>query len=135
MATQSTILARRIPWTEEPGGLQFMGSQKSSDTTQPQELMFIAVPGPLTVVASLAVERSLQGTQALQLQHTGSEVAAPRLQSPGSIVVAHGLSCSTACGIFPDQRLKSCLLHWQMDSLPLSHQGSPQHFDFIKSKL
>ena len=28
MATHSTILAWRIPWTEEPGGLQFMGSQK-----------------------------------------------------------------------------------------------------------
>ena len=29
MATHSHILTRRIPWTEEPGGLQFMGSQKS----------------------------------------------------------------------------------------------------------
>ena len=29
MATHSSILAWRIPWTEEPGGLQFMGS----DTT------------------------------------------------------------------------------------------------------
>ena len=27
MATHSRILAWRIPWTEEPGGLQFMGSQ------------------------------------------------------------------------------------------------------------
>ena len=27
MATQSSILAWRIPWTEEPGGLQSMGSQ------------------------------------------------------------------------------------------------------------
>ena len=27
MATCSSILARRIPWTEEPGGLQSMGSQ------------------------------------------------------------------------------------------------------------
>ena len=25
MATHSNILAREIPWTEEPGGLQFMG--------------------------------------------------------------------------------------------------------------
>ena len=25
MATHSSILAWRIPWTEEPGGLQFMG--------------------------------------------------------------------------------------------------------------
>ena len=29
MATLSSILAWRIPWTEEPGGLQSMGSQKS----------------------------------------------------------------------------------------------------------
>ena len=29
MATHSSILAWEIPRTEEPGGLQFMGSQKS----------------------------------------------------------------------------------------------------------
>jgi len=28
MATNSSILAWRIPWTEEPGGLQSMGSQR-----------------------------------------------------------------------------------------------------------
>ena len=28
MATHSNILAWRIPWTEEPDGLQFMGSQR-----------------------------------------------------------------------------------------------------------
>ena len=28
MATHSSILAWRIPWTEEPGGLQTMGSQR-----------------------------------------------------------------------------------------------------------
>ena len=28
MATHSSILAWSIPWTEEPGGLQFMGSQR-----------------------------------------------------------------------------------------------------------
>ena len=29
MATHSSILPWEIPWTEEPGGLQSMGSQKS----------------------------------------------------------------------------------------------------------
>ena len=29
MATRSSILALRIPWTEEPGGLQSMGSQRA----------------------------------------------------------------------------------------------------------
>ena len=28
MATHSSNLARRIPWTEEPGGLQSLGSQR-----------------------------------------------------------------------------------------------------------
>ena len=28
MATHSSILAWRVPWTEEPGGLQSMGSQR-----------------------------------------------------------------------------------------------------------
>ena len=28
MSTQSCVLAWRIPWVEEPGGLQFMGSLK-----------------------------------------------------------------------------------------------------------
>ena len=32
MATHSSILAWRIPWTEEPGGLQSTGSE--SDTTE-----------------------------------------------------------------------------------------------------
>ena len=35
MATHSSILAWEIPWTEEPGGLQSLGSQKSNTTEQP----------------------------------------------------------------------------------------------------
>ena len=41
--------------------------------------------------------------------------------------MVHGLSCSEACGIFPDQGWNLCLQHWQVDSLPLSHQGSQLH--------
>ena len=40
--------------------------------------------------------------------------------------MAHGLSCSVACGIFPGQGSNPWLLHWQGDSLPLSPQESPQ---------
>ena len=43
----------------------------------------------------------------------------------GSVAVALGLSHSAACGIFPDRGLNPCLLHWQVDSLPLSPQGGP----------
>ena len=54
----------------------------------------------------------------LLLWSTGSRRAS-------SVVVAHGPSCSAACGIFPDQSSNPCPLHWQADSQPLRHQGSP----------
>ena len=57
----------------------------------------------------------------LPLQSTGSRRA-------GSAVVAHGLSCSAACGIVPDQSSNPCPLDWQADSQPLRHQGSPNSF-------
>ena len=43
----------------------------------------------------------------------------------GSVVVLHGLSCSTACVIFPDEGSNPCHLHWPVDSYPLCHQASP----------
>ena len=38
MATHSSILARKIPWTEEIGRLQFMGSHTVSFKTQESPL-------------------------------------------------------------------------------------------------
>ena len=40
MATLSSILAWEIPWTEEPGGLHSMGSQRVGQdlATKPQQL-------------------------------------------------------------------------------------------------
>ena len=46
MATHSSILAWEIPWTEEPAGLQSMGSQRVSHnlaTKQQQQYIFIHV--------------------------------------------------------------------------------------------
>ena len=34
MATHSSVLAWEIPWTEEPGGLQSLGSQKESEMAE-----------------------------------------------------------------------------------------------------
>ena len=36
-----------------------------------------------------------------------------------------GLFAPQPVGIFPDQGYKLFLMHWQADSLPLSHQGNP----------
>ena len=55
----------------------------------------------------------------LLLRSTGSRCA-------GSVVVVYRPSRSVACGIFPDQGSNPCPLHWQADSQPLCHQGSPR---------
>ena len=55
----------------------------------------------------------------------GFSGGAQALECMGLVAVVCRLSCSVACGVFPDQGLNPCLLHWQADSLPLSHQGSP----------
>ena len=64
----------------------------------------------------------------LLLQSTGSRCAnlvavASGLSSCGLRALerrlsslVHGLSCSEACGIFPDQGSNLCPLHWQTDS-------------------
>ena len=69
-------------------------------------------------VGSRRMGCSSWGTRAQQLWHVGSRAQAQ--------FVAHGLSCSMTCGIFPDQGLNLCPLHWQVDSYPLCHWGSPQ---------
>ena len=60
MATHSSILAWRVPWTEEPGRLQFTG-RKDSDTTEWLHFMieqFLAKICPITV---LRKTKALQG--------------------------------------------------------------------------
>ena len=61
----------------------------------------------------------LSPSRPLLLRSTGSRRA-------GSVVAAHGPSCSAACGILPDQGSNPCPLHRQADSQPLRHQGSPK---------
>ena len=84
---------------------------------------------------------SCRGAQALEhvgfyyLWHVDSVVVAPGFESTGSVLVAHKLSCSLACEIFLDQGSNLCLLHWQVDSLPLNHQGSPRIYYFLVSCL
>ena len=53
-------------------------------------------------------------------------VAAPGLRAQAQWLVAHGPSCSAACGIVPNQGSNPHPLHWQADYLPLSHQGNPR---------
>ena len=63
----------------------------------------------LVAVASLVAEHRLQGMQASGIAARGLGSCSPGLKSAGSVALAHGLSCSEACGIFPDQGSNPCL--------------------------
>ena len=90
--------------------------------------VFVSVRGLSPAVASGGHSSSrcagLSLSRPLLLRSTGFRRA-------GSVVVAHGLSCSAACGILPDQGSNPCPLHWQADSQPLCHQGSPHKFWYV----
>ena len=49
-------------------------------------------------------------------------------QGAGSVVVTQGLSCPGSKGNLPRPGIELCPLHWQVDSLPPDHQGSPSYF-------
>ena len=80
-----------------------------------QGLLFLAVCGPLIAVASLAVEHRLR-VSGLQ-----------PLQQEAQSLLRTDFIFSTACGVLPDQGASLCSLHWQADSFPLYHQGSPKN--------
>ena len=67
--------------------------------------------------------------------HRLSSCSSWTLGCVGSIVVVNGLSCPMARGISADQGWRPCLLHWQVDSLPLSIQGSLYMCDEYFHKL
>ena len=83
--------------------------------------VFIAARG-LSLVASSGGYSSLRCTGfslrwLLLLWSTGSRrTGFSSCGTRASEVVAHELSCSAACGIFPDQGSNPCPLHWQADS-------------------
>ena len=54
-----------------------------------------------------------------------SAVVVHGLLRTGSVIVVYQLSHLSVCGIVPGWGSNPCLLNWQADSLPLSHQGSP----------
>ena len=88
-------------------------------------LVFVSVRGISPVAASGGHSSSrcagLSLSRPLLLRSTSSRRA-------DSVIAAHGPSCSAARGIFPDHGSNPCPLHWQADSQPLRHQGSPVVF-------
>ena len=84
----------------------------------------VLVCGFLIAVASLVAELGLSGTQALVIWLMGSRAQAQSLRCTRLVAPWY-------CGVFPVQGSNPCLLHWQADSLPLRHQGSPPALFFF----
>ena len=167
MAIYSSILTRRIPWTEEPGGLQFVGLQRirhswrdwglpcgsnSKESAHSGEDLG-SIPGlgrspwegngyPLQYSglensmdrgdwpATTHAVAELDTTEWLSLHFTSAHSACTEdCQAPLSMRFPkqeYWLGCHfLSQGIFLTQELNLHLLHWQTDSLPLSHQGRP----------
>ena len=122
MAIHSSILSWRIPWTEEPGGLQPIGLQrvrhKWSHLTPPAPLLDIVSAAAAAAAAAAAV-KSLQSCPTLCNPIDGSP---PGSSIPG-ILQARILECvaisfSNAC--MHAKSLQSCPTLWDsMDSSPL----------------
>ena len=98
MATHSSVFAWRIPWTEEPGGLQSMGSQESDSLSH---IRLFVTPWSVACQTPLSMGFSRQ-------------------------VYWGGLRCPLP-GDLPNPWIEPelCLLHWQKVSLPLVPPGKP----------
>ena len=71
-----------------------------------QGLLSMEVHGFLIVVASPVAEHRPQSRWVSGVWHAGSAVAAQGLQNTGSVIVAHGLSCSTVWGNLLEQGIR-----------------------------
>ena len=105
----------------------FFGCARSS---LPCRLSLVALRGGSSLFWCLASLCSGLFGWSMDSRVHGLSSCSPWPLSTGSIAVIHRLSCFVACGIFLDQGSNLCLLHQQMDSLPLNHQGSPTVFFF-----
>ena len=70
METHSSTLAWKIPWTEDPGRLQSMGSQRASDMTERLHILSF-----LTFKIDWFDLLAIQGTLKSLLQHHGSKAS------------------------------------------------------------
>ena len=79
------------------GSSVFVAVHRLSLVASSRTYSLVVVLRFLTTVSSLFAEHWLWGTRA-------------------SVAMVHGLCCPTACGIFLDQGLNPCPLHWQVNS-------------------
>ena len=145
MATHSSILAWRIPWTEEPDGLQSMGLQKVRHNLAHMQDKFLEVkikgydPSCYQLLPNcflkgfIPIHPDLFDFSPMHACSVESEFLHLHSLKPDRLLCPWdypGKNTGVGChfllqGIFPTQGSNPCLLHWQADSLPLSHLESP----------
>ena len=121
MATHSSILAWRIPWTEEPGRLQSMGSQESDTTSRQRErvLVLLTLTGtscrvcintPIERIRRLLAHREMElpGSPSLSVGIRPSNQVCPTALPATST----GEGRSESCSVVPDSlRRMDCPVH------------------------
>ena len=123
-SVRGILQARTLGWVDMPWDLP-------NPEIEPSSLMPSALAGRFFTTS--ATWEALVVTCAVLTHSVVSNVLQPhglqgaRLLCPWD---SPGKNTGVAChfflqGIFPAQRSNPCLLHWQVDSLPLSHPGSP----------
>ena len=68
MATHSSVFAWRIPWTEEPGGLQSQGSQRRHDGYTTRSVLYWGTRGLPVILCVGQALAPVPGTQKAMLE-------------------------------------------------------------------
>ena len=94
MATHSTILAWRIPWTEDPGGLQSMGSHRVEHDWVTHTHTSFKIPWKSLQLRGLLLSHSVVSDS---LQPHGLQHASLLCPSPSSGVYSNSCPSSQCC--------------------------------------
>ena len=139
MATNSSILAWKIPWTEELGGLQSMGSQRVRHDWATEGvhayLMSLRLPCPEKEASVLMIWEQYYSASFYTSLIFIFICLFMYLAEP---CLSWGLwtLLVEACGIwFPDQGLKPSPLHWECRVLATGPPGKSQVFLFFKFRI
>ena len=110
-----------MSWGVGAGGLLNDSCGKASECPEVSWPAVTALPSFFNLIlAALGLHCSTQAFSSCRawasLCGGFSCCGAQALGAQASVVVAHGVSCSMACVIFPDQGLNLCPLHCKADS-------------------
>ena len=116
MATHSSVLAWRIPWTEEPGRLQSMGSQRVSHDLA-TSLSFLSFFSVIVLIGSDAEGNCMPIAAAKSLQLCLTQCGPIDGRPPGSVVP----------GILQARTLEWVAIHFLLQCVKVKSLSRVQH--------